>query len=418
MSNSKYAEIVRWSRVSLVFLLIIAVIGALLRGASFLQLPFSYEHLRHSHSHVAFQGWIYTLLVVILTHEYIPRQKIKSHKYQWLIGMTCLVIVGILVSFALQGYAFFSILFSSLFQLLSYWFTYRFFIDVEKTGPHVLSLKWIKTGLWLGIVSSIAPWFIGVVSAKGMAGTELYHALIYFFLHFQYNGWFVFVAIGLFYSFIERSGIKLDIKANNRFYYLWLLAVVPAYGLSLLGMSFSDWARVPAAIAAILQGMALVYFVPTSLSIYQLEFKQKSSWVRCLLLISFFSFLLKTMLQGISVLPQMKELAFFSRNIVMAFMHLSLIGVLTFFFLCWLLIKKWIPENSLSKVGVLLIVSGFLSTECILVLSGLGWWHPYFALFILSGIMALGIFLLLIATFFKPTLLDLQEPHAKPPAQP
>ncbi|MDW3209817.1 MAG: hypothetical protein R8N23_08115 [Reichenbachiella sp.] len=399
--------IFRWSRMSLIFLLVIALIGTLLRGAGYFQLPFSFEYLRHSHSHVAFQGWIYTLMVVILTYEFIPPKKIKEKKYEWMIGVTGVIIVGILVSFALQGYAFFSILFSSLFQLMSYWFTFRFFKDVEKPVAHILSLKWIRTGLWLGILSSIAPWFVGVISAKGMAGSELYQSVIYFFLHFQYNGWFVFVAIGLFYLYMERSGIKVECLSSQRFYTCWLWAVGPAYCLSLLGMSFSDWVRIPSLIAALLQGLGLIYFVPIVLSFYKFELKKKGFWVRNLLLLSFISFLLKTTLQCISVFPQLQELAFFSRNIVMAYMHLSLIGVLTFFFLVWLLIKGWIPNIKLTRVGLVLVVIGFLATEIILVVSGLGWWYPYFSLFIFSVWMALGICLLLIAAVMNPDLVDI-----------
>ena len=56
-----------------------------------------------------------------------------------------------MVTFIFQGYALYSILFSSLFQLLNYWFTYRFFKDVKKSEKainHKFSLQFIKVGMY------------------------------------------------------------------------------------------------------------------------------------------------------------------------------------------------------------------------------------------------------------------------------
>ena len=49
------------------------------------------------------------------------------------------------------------------------------------------------------VISTMGPWAIAVISAKGLAGSEYFNAAIYFFLHFQYNGWFAFAIIGLFF---------------------------------------------------------------------------------------------------------------------------------------------------------------------------------------------------------------------------
>lgn len=147
-----------------------------------------------------------------------------------------MVIVGVLFTFSMQGYGLYSIICSTLFQLLNYWFIFRFFIDVRHM-PDAISLHWVKTGLRLGLLSSLAPFAIGALSAR-MGGSEAYNSAVYFFLHFQYNGWFQFEAIGLFFKWLEMEGMNFDTKNAKRFYGLFTTAVIPAYFLSLLGMSF------------------------------------------------------------------------------------------------------------------------------------------------------------------------------------
>ena len=177
-----------WNRVSIFYLFLVASIGTLLRAAGHVPLPLQYEHLVHAHSHVAFQGWVYTLMFLLLTHLYLDQGQFRAGRYPLQFWLTAVVIFCVLVSFAMQGYGLFSICFSTLFQLLNYWFIYRFFKDTK----HLVSLplRLIRMGLWLGVLSTLMPIGIGILSAKGLNGSEAYQSLVYTFLHLQYNGWF------------------------------------------------------------------------------------------------------------------------------------------------------------------------------------------------------------------------------------
>ena len=109
-----------WYKISLTYLFFAATIGTLLRSIAYVPLPLEYGHLVHAHSHVAFQGWIYTLLFLLLTHFFIDQKQVLQRRYSLQFKLTAFIILGVLLSFSLQGYALYSIIFSTLFQLLNY----------------------------------------------------------------------------------------------------------------------------------------------------------------------------------------------------------------------------------------------------------------------------------------------------------
>ena len=99
---------------------------------------------------------------------------------------------------------------------------------------------------------------------------------------------------------------------------------------------------------------------------------------------------------NLSVFPYFKDYAFFNKSIIIAYLHLSLIGVISFFLLSFFLELKWLQTNRFVKAGSLLLISGFIITEVLLVLSGTGLFYNQIMLITGSAAMAVGIFLMVI----------------------
>jgi len=379
-----------------------------MRLAPFTDIFIDYEHLMHAHSHVAFQGWIYIALFLLISKLYIDDELILKGKYKLQFILTLLALLGIMIAFLFQGYALYSILFSSLFQILNYWFAYRFFKDIKKSkkaSQHLLSVKFIKVGFWMMILSTFGPWVVGVLSAKGLAGSEYFNAALYFFLHFQYNGWFTFAVLGLFFWMLEHYSISFKQKEANLFYVFFTVAVVPAYSLSLLGMSFRNYFIVFGYVSAILQFGALFYLIK-SLSGSYVAIKQKVNvWVLVLLQFVFVAFVLKVLLQFASVLPFLEDLAFGSRFLIISYIHLIMIGFISFFIIAIFYQLRWIQLASIAaKSGLILLLLGYVLSE--LVLLGLGLSIPIIEeqllLFTFSALMAVGILLVSLEQLLKP----------------
>ena len=252
-----------WAKISLVFLFLVALIGTLMRSAGVVNSPFQYTHLLHAHSHVAFQGWVYLIMMLLLTRTFLNEDQVEKGRYPLQFKLTIFIVIGILVSFALQGYGLYSIIFSTLFQALNYWFIFRFLKDSKRSNNYSrkgISLRLVRTGLWFGLLSTLLPYAVGILSAKDLNDTEAYRSLVYTFLHLQYNGWFLFVVLGLFFEFLEKRRIKFYRKFAGLFYWILTLSVIPATALSLLGMEFTKEIMPVAYLAAVLTTGTLILF--------------------------------------------------------------------------------------------------------------------------------------------------------------
>ncbi|MCW0482317.1 hypothetical protein [Gaoshiqia sediminis] len=389
-----------WNKISLAFLFIVAIIGTLLRSPYVSTLPLEYTNLVHAHSHTAFQGWIYTIIFLILTSTFIGKDKIEKGHYRLQFKLTVLIVLGVLISFTLQGYGLYSIVFSTLFQVLNYWFIYRFLKDsctAKPNSANYIVLRFIKAGLWLGVLSTIMPFGIGFLSANGQSGTELYHAFVYTFMHLQYNGWFLFVALGLFYKLLERNNIDFSSIQANRFFWFFTVSIIPAITLSLLGMSFSKYLMLPAYFSVFLQLLGLFFFLLSLPRKTASLLRYKSEWLRLYLLVFLASIFLKNILQILSVFTTFQAYAFNNKLIILAYLHLTLIGVISFLFFALMIDMKWIVVDAFVKLGNSLLFLGFATTELILTLGGLGLYYSHQILLTGSISMTLGILILVIS---------------------
>ena len=381
-------------RISLFFLFLVAVIGTILRAVSYFDVPFEYMNLVHSHSHVAFQGWVYTIMFIFLTRTFLTREMIKKGRYRLQFILTVAVVFGVLISFALQGYGLYSIVFSTLFQLLNYWFIYRFFIDSKASAleaQNAIPLRFVKSGLWFGLLSTLMPIGVGVLSAKGLGDTQAYESLVYTFLHLQYNGWFLLVVLGLFYRLLEDKKIRYHARNAKRVYSLFSIAVIPSVSLSFLGMDFAGVIEPVAYVSSLLLAAGLFFFLRSISKSFKDFIRGAKPWFKLFLLTFLVSFALKTVLQSLSVLPAVRPLAFHNRFVIIAYLHLSLIGSISFLFFALLIDRYWAENTSWIKLGCILLFLGFLTTEVILSLTGMGLYFNNELLLAGSASMAAGI---------------------------
>ena len=209
MDTRKY---IHWS---FIYFLITIFLGVILRFAYIFDFNFEYRYIVHTHSHMALLGWVYTILTSLISYFFIEEKYKKI--YHKIFIFTQISIWGMLFTFPFQGYGLFSIIFSSLFVFSSYVFSYFFLKNVKyKTN---ISLHFIRWAIWFLIISSIGIWAMPVILVKLKLDrfSEWYNSAIYFFLHFQYNGWFITVLMGLLLREIEQQ-LPLQSKINKYFY--------------------------------------------------------------------------------------------------------------------------------------------------------------------------------------------------------
>ena len=96
----------------------------------------NFQFLMHGHSHVAMLGWVYMMLYCLIFHFFVPKEKQQKPIYNQLFWTTELAVVGMMIDFPAQGYAFVSILFSTLHIFCSYYFCYLIIKNPKQTQMH------------------------------------------------------------------------------------------------------------------------------------------------------------------------------------------------------------------------------------------------------------------------------------------
>lgn len=319
-----------------------------------------------------------------------------------------------LLSFPVQGYGLYSIAFSTAHLLLSYGFIYRFLTDVRRQGEikkmHQVSFRLVQAALFFLALSSLGPWGLGPVMASGGSGSPLYFNAIYFYLHFQYNGWFSFAALGLLFRVLEGQGIPFSRPQASIIFHLFFWSCLPAYLLSVL------WMKPPAAVY-LLAGAAALGQVLAVAWLLNLLYRQRKSlsvffagWPRLLAVLALLALVLKTGMQLASALPYVADLANSVRNFIIGYLHLMLIGFISFFLLAYFVWQgKLDASRGSSRWGLGIFLAGFLLTEGLLFLQGFFFWQnlglipEYFkVLFWLSTLLPVGVGLFLLGQYPAP----------------
>ena len=389
-----------WVKISFVYLVITALLGLFLRYI--LTSPVegvNFRYFLHAHSHVAFLGWIFNALFIALIYCYIP-ERLKAYRVLfWLLQVS---VLGMLFTFPVQGYAAASITFSTLHIFLSWWFAVKFHGDTRHIKSiSAISLTFIRWGLIFMVISAIGPFSLGAIMAQGMSGSVLYNLSIYFYLHFQYNGWFSFAVFGMLFWVLEKNGIAIPKRLSHNFLILMLIATIPGYALSALWAQPAMWVYIVGFIAAIAQVAALAYLIKLRKLVWPSLKPLMNGPIKNLFAFAFVAFVVKVVLQFISAFPYMADLAYRARNFTIGYLHIVFLGFVTVFLIAWFWHVKIINVNRSGYSGIMIFLASFIASECIiflqpfLILTGLGN-LPYGneILLIVSSLMPVGIILL------------------------
>ncbi|UEG50141.1 hypothetical protein LK994_01455 [Ferruginibacter lapsinanis] len=359
----------RWIKLTLINLLIVAAIGVALRYKIAYSLPIvNQKHLLHGHSHFAFAGWISQAIMTLLV-AYLAKQKGESilKKYRWLLYANVVTAYGMLVTFPFEGYGLFSITFSTLSIFVSYAFAIQYWKDLNTLETRYISHYWFKTALFCNVFSSLGAFSLAAMMAAKISHQNWFLAAEYFYLHFQYNGWFFFSCMGLIVAKLFNSSSPVILK---RIYLLFAAAIIPAYFLSALWMDIPLWVYILVVLSAVAQiagwGYMLALIKNKALSLNPLL----TSTTKQLLTLSAIALSIKLLLQLGSTIPSLSTLTFGFRPIVIGYLHLVLLGVITIFILGYMFASGLISLNKKTGIGITIFVSGIIINELFLMVQG------------------------------------------------
>ena len=363
----------KWIQIALINFCIVALAGVTMRYKINFSLPaVDQKYLLHGHSHFAFDGWVAIALMTLMVNYLQKHNVITNYKrYHRILIASCLVAYGMFVSFIIQGYALYSITFSTLSILVSYFFIFNLWRDLNKVEDKSYAPKWFKGGLVLWAFSSLGAFSLAYLMANHIMVQDYYFAAVYFFLHFQYNGWFLFVCFGLLFSFLYSKGFLPTVAIGKKIYIIMAITVVPTYFLSILWLKLPKALHLIADISGILQLVVLFYFIQLLPVVKKSIPKKISKTARYLWIMASVAFIFKIVLQMLSIIPYLSHFAFGFRPVVIGYLHLSFVGIISFFILGYFNEVLKPTHRHIDGGGIFVFVSGFVVQEIVLMLQGL-----------------------------------------------
>lgn len=391
-----------WALWSVTNLAVVALLGVLLRYKIAWSMPgLNYKYLLNAHSHFAFVGWVTTALYTALLYIMVRAGRPLTGIYQILLWLNQAASYGMLVSFIWEGYDTVSIVFSALSVLVSFGFIFLYARDMRRVKlPRSVHLALVGALLFL-LLSSNGPFLLAYSMSHGIGDRNFYFNAIYLYLHFQYNGWFTFAVLALFFYSLSSLGIPYCKRYSRWFLGLMLGACIPAYALSLLWTGPSIWVWIVAGISGLTQWLALPWLL---LLIWRSrgELARLPSPVLILWTMSLVAFVLKIGLQGLSVIPALGRLAFGWRPVIIAYLHLVMLCFISFFLVGLMIREGWLViDSTLARWGLGAWITGVLLNEGLLLgqsvgaLSGVAWQQACYFLFAAAVLIFLGITALL-----------------------
>ena len=149
------------------------------------------------------------------------------------------------------------------------------------------------------------------------------------------------------------------------------ITVGPSYFLSILWLKLPKILHLIADVSGVLQMLILIYFIRLLAHVIKATSVKINAMTRFLWTLASVAFILKVILQMLSIIPFLTNYAFGFRPIVIGYLHLSFLGIISFFILGF--INQVIGQKGrrISKGGVILFVAGVLAQEIVLMVQGL-----------------------------------------------
>ena len=356
----------------LLFGMIGALIGLVLRYAytGGLAVPISFKNILHAHSHVMLLGFLFNALFLFVWTNFTKLMDKISYRYFIAMQVSMAIMI---IAFIIQGYAFFSILFSTIHLWISYILLVRLWRRLEGKKEIVWM---IKIGIIFHFLSSLGPYALGPLMVLELKNSPWYQQAIFFYLHFQFLGVYFIWMLALL-----AKKIKLQISKKTVIGISVSLVLLYAHTLD---YSFDHWA------IQLFGGLG-------SGLLFALLFKFRNAFLNQTKELKSVYFIVLTVaaINIAGTFPWIAELVINNRFILIAWLHFLFLGLYVPFI--WVFISNDIP-----KAYWIIYLLSFVFTEVILVFPNMlqnftsvsamhQLFYSYFLMFI--GISLIHIFL-------------------------
>ncbi|WP_099157217.1 hypothetical protein [Virgibacillus ndiopensis] len=356
-----------------------------------------YTNIMHGHSHLAILGWAFLgAFIVFLTIFW----KTIKRKTQAKIVTIVLFVTSFLmfISFIYQGYGQYAVIMSSIHIFVEYWAAIFIYWEVKlQTSIPRASRYFINGSLLALVISAIGPFSLGFISTNGLRDSYVFDMAIYFYLHFQYNGWLYLFLVGLFISAMHFKRIRFNHSILEAGFWVYFLSLFPGYFLSVLWVELGNYSQVLATIGGIGQWIGVFGVIIAFKGIWVRLYREFHDITVICLWITFFLLIVKSTMELGLISPTMASLVYETRSVIIGYLHFTLLGfVSTFILTQFQLIGIINIHKQLMQAGFLIFFIGFSVNELFLFGDGFAKWCGFSSIpFISQGLLGASVLLVI-----------------------
>lgn len=363
----------RWFKLALFNLCIVALLGFLLRSKILFPIPaLNYLELLDAHSHFAFAGWATLALLSLQIREFLPDQRGTQSLYHNLFLLLSFSSYGMLFTFYFDNNGITEKFFTAIFILTTYIFAWVFIRDIRNKRVVYTARLLVISSLFCLVLSSAGIFVLELRLMIHSPDPYFFRDAVYFYLHFQYNGFFVLAVFALLFHRIYPRLAERDRKRFQIFSIFLSLSVIPTLFLSFLWQEPLPLFKIIALSGSLLNLIAVIWFIFPAWSYWKLP-GTLPPLVRFLILLSMGSFVIKMLLQSFTIIPVIGHAVFGNRPAIIGYLHLVFLGLLTPFILFYFIQLNVINTRPrITKTALIIFLIGIIMNELVLMLQGLG----------------------------------------------
>ncbi|HVW95954.1 MAG TPA: hypothetical protein VHA56_08300 [Mucilaginibacter sp.] len=313
----KWYQSLNYPRWAIINFIVLSIFGVVLRYMQLYDVPkLDYQFILHAHSHFAFSGWMFFTIAFLIAS--LGTGDKLSNNFKRVLLLTLVSAYGMLASFSWQGYKPVSIGFSTLFVVVTFRFTYLVFHgNLLKKNVNEPAYILLRGSLLLLCLSALGPFALGPLAASGLKNSPYYQDAIYFYLHFQMNGFMLPTVLGLLAATLP---VKPSGRRSRLWLYLFVFSAIPLYFIFML------WSR-PG------NGILILAFSGAALNLVSwlalcFSFRSQSRDLSFIERAAVIGLTFKCVFQLLVCIPVVSDWTFLNRNLIIGYIHLLTLGII------------------------------------------------------------------------------------------
>lgn len=356
----------RWfGLLSLLGFFTVSLLGLLMRAKVVFEMPFLVQkHVQLAHAFFAFNGWVSFTLLWLLAERLVQLGSQRGGLFQRMILVQWLlswVLFGVYLAFGMGYWSFITE------SLLLLWLVALVTIMLREVHwlPGAAAMRhWLYPALAFLLLSGSGTLLLFWHYMHRSLNMNNYLGSFYSYLHFQYNGWFLFGALALLQQYLpDQPALRIRGKRLA-----WL--ALPGVLLSLLWQDLPLWLYLMAIAVAVLQLFFWGDWLRMAWPALREEWSRMAPPIRWLLPLAGAAVSARMFFQLLSTIPELEKAAFSFRPVVIAYLHLVLLGIFSSFLLYWLFRSGKLKITPLSKTAAGIFLLAFMGTESVLAIMG------------------------------------------------